>query len=93
MGSATHLRLVRYFHALSEEGGLKRAAKRLGVSEQALGRNIKLLEQEVGIALLHRSVRPVAFTKAGRAFLVSTRPLLRADPAPPEQPPKRNSRR
>jgi LysR family hca operon transcriptional activator len=71
------LRHLRYFIAVAEEGSLKLAAeKRLHTAQPSLSRQIRDLEQEVGVQLLLRSSRGVELTAAGRAFLDHAREAL-----------------
>jgi LysR family hca operon transcriptional activator len=64
------LRHLRYFIAVAEEGSLKVAAeKRLHTAQPSLSRQIRDLEQEVGVQLLQRSARGTELTAAGRTFL------------------------
>jgi LysR family hca operon transcriptional activator len=64
------LRHLRYFIAVVEEGGVTAAAeRRLHTSQPSLSRQIRDLEQEVGVPLLARTPHGVEPTPAGRAFL------------------------
>jgi LysR family hca operon transcriptional activator len=64
------LRHLRYFIAVAEEGSLTVAAeRRLHTAQPSLSRQIRDLEQEVGVALLMRSARGVELTPAGKVFL------------------------
>jgi LysR family hca operon transcriptional activator len=64
------LRHLRYFIAVAEEGSLRVAAeKRLHTAQPSLSRQIRDLEQEVGVQLLQRSARGTELTAAGRTFL------------------------
>src|ERR1700689_172643 len=64
------LRHLRYFVAVAETGSMKLAAEtRLHTAQPSLSRQIRDLENEVGVQLLSRSVRGVELTEAGRVFL------------------------
>src|SRR6195256_5873610 len=77
------LRHLRYFIAAAETGSLTEAAeRRLYTSQPSLSRQIRDLESYVGVQLLSRSVRGVALTAAGQAFLDHARlVLMHADAA------------
>jgi LysR family transcriptional regulator, hca operon transcriptional activator len=71
------LRHLRYFVAVAEAGSLTVAAeKRLHTSQPSLSRQIRDLEDEVGVQLLTRSARGIELTPAGRAFLDRARLVL-----------------
>jgi len=71
------LRHLRYFIAVAETGSLTEAAqRRLHTSQPSLSRQIRDLERQVGVELLSRSVRGVALTAAGTAFLDNARLAL-----------------
>ncbi|MBN3728217.1 LysR substrate-binding domain-containing protein [Burkholderia sp. Ac-20379] len=71
------LRHLRYFIAVAETGSLTEAAeKRLHTSQPSLSRQIRDLEDQVGVALLSRSARGVELTEAGRAFIDHARLAL-----------------
>jgi LysR family hca operon transcriptional activator len=77
------LRHLRYFIAVAEMGSLTEAAKRrLYTSQPSLSRQIRDLEDQVGVELLARSVHGVELTPAGRAFLDHARlALMQVDAA------------
>jgi DNA-binding transcriptional LysR family regulator len=70
------LRLVRYFVAVADELHFGRAATRLYISQPALSRQIRKLENDVGAQLLVRDSRHVALTVRGERFLDDARQLL-----------------
>ena len=70
------LRHLRYFVAVAEEENVSRAALKLHVSQPALSRQIRDLEDELGFLLLKRSAKSVHLTEAGRTFLAESRAVL-----------------
>jgi DNA-binding transcriptional LysR family regulator len=68
---------LRYFVAVAEMENVSRAALKLHVSQPALSRQIRDLEDEIGFCLLERTAKSVRLTEAGRAFLNDARELLR----------------
>src|ERR1700742_592976 len=77
------LRHLRYFIAVAEMGSLTEAARRrLYTSQPSLSRQIRDLEDQVGVKLLTRSVHRVELTAAGSAFLDHARlALMQVDAA------------
>src|SRR5205085_1916795 len=55
---------------------VSRAALKLHVSQPALSRQIRDLEDEIGFSLFERTAKSVRLTDAGRAFLDNARALL-----------------
>ena len=74
---AIEFRHLRSFVAVAEELNFGRAAERLYISQPALSRQIRALEQLVGCDLLRRSTHRVELTIAGEALLDRARKLLR----------------
>ncbi|MEQ2006993.1 MAG: LysR family transcriptional regulator [Limisphaerales bacterium] len=70
------LRHLRYFVAVAEAENVSRAALKLHVSQPALSRQIRDLEEELGLSLLERSAKSVRLTETGRVFLVESRAVL-----------------
>ncbi|SAL75616.1 LysR family transcriptional regulator [Caballeronia udeis] len=76
-GEIMELRHLRYFIAVAETGSLTVAAeRRLHTSQPSLSRQIRDLEDEVGVELLSRSARGVELTAAGMAFIDHARLAL-----------------
>ncbi len=63
------LHQLECFIAVLEEGGFKRATARLGVTQPALSYQIKRLEEELGVQVLHRGPAGITPTEAGRVLL------------------------
>lgn len=70
------LRHLRYFEALAATLNFTRAAERLHISQPPLSRQIQQLEEELGVALIDRSARPLALTRAGAFFYEQSTQIL-----------------
>jgi LysR family transcriptional regulator of abg operon len=64
---------IRDYLAVIESGSFRAAARALGLSQPALTKSIRQLEEELGAVLVTRSVRGVQATEFGRAFLARAR--------------------
>jgi len=62
------LRQLRYFVAIVDHGSLSRAAVVLHVAQPALTQQLRQLEDELGVQLLHRTAQGVLSTDAGKVF-------------------------
>lgn len=70
------LRHLRYFVAVGEAENVSHAALTLHVSQPALSRQIRDLEDELGFALLERAAHSVKLTASGRVFLKESKAVL-----------------
>ncbi len=70
------LRHLRYFVGVAETLNFRAAAANLHVSAPALSRQIKDLEEEMGLRLFDRTTTKVRLTDAGLVFLGEARALL-----------------
>ena len=70
------LRHLRDFVAVAEEHSFTRAATTLHLTQPALTRQIKNLEEEIGVRLFDRANGRVSLTEEGKAFVNSARRVL-----------------
>lgn len=71
------LRHLRYFVMAATEQNISRAAARLNVSQPAVSRQIRDLEDELGAPLFNRERHGLTLTPAGETALVHAREFLR----------------
>ncbi len=62
-------RHLYYFWVVGKEGGIARAAERLGMAVQTVSAQVRELERSLGYALLKPAGRGTALTEAGKAAL------------------------
>lgn len=72
------LRRLRYFIAVAEELNFTKAAARLHMAQPPLSRQIRDLEEELGVTLLNRTHHHIELSDAGRVFLEKARQVLLA---------------
>lgn len=60
------IRNMRYFYAIAEEGNISNASKRLNIAQPALSRQMKQLEENLGVQLFERGSRRIKLTEAGQ---------------------------
>ena len=70
------LRLVSYFVAVAEHRHFGRAAAALRVAQPSLSRQIRSLEQQIGVRLFDRTPQSTQLTAAGEVFLPRATALL-----------------
>ncbi|WP_073761124.1 LysR family transcriptional regulator [Streptomyces sp. CB02923] len=71
------LRHLRCFLAVAEERGFTAASHRLHLTQPTLTRNIRALEESLGVRLFERSTRRTELTDKGRTLQETVAPLLR----------------
>ncbi|MBM6385067.1 LysR family transcriptional regulator [Paenibacillus sp. 7523-1] len=62
------IKQCRYFIAIAEEKQITAAARRLHMAQPPLSQQLKLMEEELGVALFERKGRLMELTQAGRSF-------------------------
>jgi LysR family transcriptional regulator, benzoate and cis,cis-muconate-responsive activator of ben and cat genes len=70
------LKQLRYFTAVCEAKSFVHAATRINIAQPPLSRSIQNLEQEIGVTLIDRTVRPLELTEAGRFLYEQGQRLL-----------------
>ncbi|MBP2478411.1 DNA-binding transcriptional LysR family regulator [Crossiella equi] len=73
---SVELRHLRAFVAVAQQLSFTRAAEQLVITQPALTRTVKQLEDALEVRLLDRDSRHVALTEAGRAFLARAQQAL-----------------
>jgi len=72
------LRQLRYFLHVAHTRSLTAASSRAWITQSALSRQIKLLEEELGVELFERQARGVRLTEAGHVLVGRATALLHA---------------
>jgi LysR family nitrogen assimilation transcriptional regulator len=75
--SFVDLKQIQYFVQIARLRSFNRAASHLYIAQSALSRQIRLLEQELGVPLMLRHARGVQLTAAGELLLERAEALLR----------------
>ncbi|MGE8220723.1 MAG: LysR family transcriptional regulator [Stenotrophomonas acidaminiphila] len=73
-----NLRRMALFAQVVRHGSMSAAARALGMSTSAISQQVRALEQEAGVALLHRSTRQLSLTDVGGRYYAACARLLDA---------------
>lgn len=71
------LTLIRYFVTLVECGQFVKAAQKISISQPALSKSIKSLEEQLGVPLIKHAKRNFSLTDDGKYFFEASRYLLK----------------
>lgn len=74
--SDMEFRQLKYFVAAAEAQHFRRAAASLRIAQPALSRQIKALEEKIGVALFERSPQGVRLTEAGRSLHIDATRIM-----------------
>jgi len=66
---------LRIFHAVADAGSLTHAGDTLGLSQSAVSRQIRGLEESLGTTLFHRHARGLILTEQGELLFDATRSM------------------
>ena len=72
------LRRMGVFARVVELGSMSAAARELGMTASAVSQQVRRLEAETGVVLLHRSTRKLATTEAGQTYYEDCAAMLHA---------------
>ena len=70
------LQQLKYADAVATCGSISEAARRMFVTQPTLTESIRILEEELRVAIFTRTARGVAVTREGEEFLASARQIL-----------------
>ena len=73
-----NLRGMAVFASVVGHGSFSGSARELGITTSAVSQQIRSLENELGVVLLHRSTRKLSLTEAGESFYESARDVVSA---------------
>jgi DNA-binding transcriptional LysR family regulator len=74
--SQINFKLLHMFIAVAENKSFRQASEQLNRSQSAVSMQVKLLEEQVGVALFHRTTRRVVLTAEGQQLLSHARRAL-----------------
>src|SRR4051812_19515637 len=78
MDATQRVRAMLSFVQAADHGSFAAAARHLGISPAAVGKNVAGLEGALGVRLMNRSTRSLQLTSEGRAFVERAREAISA---------------
>jgi DNA-binding transcriptional LysR family regulator len=76
MSVSPPLRKLQYVLAVAREAHFRKAAESVNVSQPTLSRQVREVEDEIGLELFQRDSHPVALTMAGQAFIAIVEEMM-----------------
>lgn len=76
MTAFDNLSLLRAFVNIVEGGSISAGARRMRISQPTLSRQLRVLEEQCGMALLRRDTHTMSVTEAGRRLVEDARTML-----------------
>jgi DNA-binding transcriptional LysR family regulator len=70
------LRQLRYFVAVVDEGGIRKASRQLFLAQPSISQALRQLEAELGVELIRRKHSGIELTEAGTEFVDYARDIL-----------------
>ena len=70
------IRIMKYFQAIVDEGSISNASRQLNIAQPALSRQMKILEDELGVQLFERGSRRIKMTETGQLLRERTEQIL-----------------
>ena len=67
---------LKYFTEVADKKSFSKAARTLHISQSAISRTIKALEDELGVVLFMRNAKAVELTDAGAIFLTHAKRVV-----------------
>lgn len=71
------IRVLEYYMEVVRQRGITAAARTLHISQSTLSRQIKDLENELGVTLFNRGSRQITLTEEGYFFMTGRAKFLR----------------
>ncbi|MTV50942.1 LysR family transcriptional regulator [Heliobacillus mobilis] len=70
------VRHLEYFVEVARHRSFTKASQVLHISQPSISKTIRILEDELGVTLFHRSAKQIELTDAGKAVLVQAQQIL-----------------